>query len=666
SLIYRCINLIASSVAEAPVRVYDEAIGDGETLPNHPLRQLITRPNPLMGEASLWHATMVRAAIFGYALLEIERGPYGRPVGLWPLRSEWASPIPRDNDLFDWEYTVPGRAPILIPGTEVCVVNYAPSATGDPRGVGPLEVALREWSLLSTMQDHLKGFFDGGALPVYGLIPDESESLTKDEANLLREQWVEATTYRYGVPPKPPVLQSIKGIERLSFDYNELAYTDLRDVSEIAICQAFGIPGSMVGQRFAQERNTFSNYGEARTSFYQDTVQKHWARLDDALTRSLLPEFETRTTITLEFDTSKIDALQEDQGAMRAHMLDAVRSGVVTRADYRRIAGLSVEPADDVYLMPFNLIETPVGEPMRDTVYLAQPEPDKPATTDQTATEAQRKRERRDRQSDAMQQRALNIYQQLALTFGPELFSFFLRQLERLLGSLPQAAVDAAATITVTTSIAEGVTASIDWGAEADGLTDIFRKMYSAAGQEAAINTAAETGITPAVGTTAPAPGGTTIGGGIGDVDIWDINNPYVKDLEDKIGGRVTGINATTQADIERVVKQALDDGVSIDELASRLEGMYEESYKGRSTTIARTESQVAYNEASVLNYKAMGVTHVELRDNPAHTTDPGSDGLTCSQRHGLVVPIDQVSQHVYAEHPNGSLSCRAVTQYDW
>lgn len=630
SLIYRCINLVASSVAEAPVRVYDERDGQDATLPDHPLRQLLTRPNPLMGEAELFNIVTARAAIFGFSLIEIERGSYGRPIGLWPLRSEWAKPIPRTGEVWDWEYTVPGRQPVTIPGDDVCVFAYAPSANGDPRGLGPLEVALREWSLLSTMQDYLKAFFDNGALPVYGLILDSEADFTDDDAAVALAKWKEKLA-----SGDPPFMESIEDIKRLSFDYNELAYTDLRDVSEIAILQAFGVPGSLVGQRYAQERSTFSNYGEARRSFYQDTIQKLWARLDDVLTRSLLPEFETRSTIHLEFDTSRIDALQEDQQQRRTHLLDAMRAGAITRADYRRELGLPIVPADDVYLVPFSSIETPAGQSM--PIY--RPLPETTTTDDQRA-----KRERRDRVGDRIQQRNLRIYGRLADRFAPEIQAYFDQQKALIL----QAAERSAAAAPETRDVFDLVT-SIDWEAEDGKLADVLARVWMASGQEASTSAEAETGI--------PSP-----------IDVWDISNPKLHDVQTLLGQRVTGINDTTKADIAQIVTESLDEGVSIPQLSERLEGLYEETYRGRSTTIARTESQVAYNSATVKNYEGMGVTEVELRDNPNHTDLVGSDGYTCATRHGLIVGVGNTMRHILAEHPNGSLSMRAVlsTEFEW
>jgi hypothetical protein len=70
---------------------------------------------------------------------------------------------------------------------------------------------------------------------------------------------------------------------------------------------------------------------------------------------------------------------------------------------------------------------------------------------------------------------------------------------------------------------------------------------------------------------------------------------------------------------------------------------------------VGRTESQVAYNSASALGYKESGlVSRVELADNPNHGDYSGDgDGLTCAQRNGMIVPVDNVSIHAEGTHPN-------------
>jgi hypothetical protein len=51
----------------------------------------------------------------------------------------------------------------------------------------------------------------------------------------------------------------------------------------------------------------------------------------------------------------------------------------------------------------------------------------------------------------------------------------------------------------------------------------------------------------------------------------------------------------------------------------------------------------------------------VELVDNPGCDIDPGSDGLTCAQSNGLIVPLGQAQTHISAAHPNGTLAVAPV-----
>lgn len=65
----------------------------------------------------------------------------------------------------------------------------------------------------------------------------------------------------------------------------------------------------------------------------------------------------------------------------------------------------------------------------------------------------------------------------------------------------------------------------------------------------------------------------------------------------------------------------------------------------------------VSYGEASVLGFAQSGVVdRAQIFDNAAHTQDYGaSDGLSCAERDGLICPLAEMMDHIYADHPNGS-----------
>jgi hypothetical protein len=143
-------------------------------------------------------------------------------------------------------------------------------------------------------------------------------------------------------------------------------------------------------------------------------------------------------------------------------------------------------------------------------------------------------------------------------------------------------------------------------------------------------------------------------------VDVsFDLANPNVHRILSTLGRRVADISETTRADIQRVIGDSLNEGVTLSELGDRLSSLFVETYSGRADTVGRTESMIGYNKASTLGYQESGVVSmVELVDNPDHTEDyDASDGLTCADRDGLIVDLDAVDRHIDAEHPNGSLA---------
>jgi hypothetical protein len=223
-------------------------------------------------------------------------------------------------------------------------------------------VALREVGISNALTDFLKAFIDRGAIPLFGFVPDpDAEQLTQAQADALAEKFMQ----RYGGLDRswrPPFLQSIKSVERLGLDLDELAYPELRDIADAAICAAFGVPPGMVGAIVGLERNTFTNFVESREQFWQDTIGNLWSRIDDAFTRDLLPEFEARPGYVIQFDPSDVPALQEDVTPTWQRAGAAVAQGWVTVNDARREAGLPPVRGGDVFLRSIATVAEPAPE----------------------------------------------------------------------------------------------------------------------------------------------------------------------------------------------------------------------------------------------------------------------------------------------------------------
>src|SRR5690606_3839162 len=256
-------------------------------------------------------AVSVIAALSGFCVIEKERNGLGEIVNLWPLRSDWLRPIPREQSAPAWEYRVPGRRePFILEPENVIVHTHAPDPNMGYQGTAPMAVAFRELGIENAMTDFLKAFFDRGALPVYGIIPKQAIT-NQEQADAFRERIVG----RYGGALKsaePMLLTGVEDVKRLGFDFDELAYPELRSLSETSICTAFRVPPILIGIQAGLERATYSNYEQAERSFYQGPVTSLWKRLGGALNRGLAPEFDAGA-LSILIDTGDVPALQDDE-----------------------------------------------------------------------------------------------------------------------------------------------------------------------------------------------------------------------------------------------------------------------------------------------------------------------------------------------------------------
>lgn len=649
ALIFRLVGITATSVGAAPVRVYaEDAEGALTPLPRHPMRQLMARPNPQMRESRFLATVTMIASVAGFCLVEKERSAGGRVVGLWPLRSDWAKPVPRTNAPPDWEYTVPGHRPVTLAATDVLHFTYADRPDGSPFGLGALEIALREVGLLNVMTDFLKAFFDTGAMPQTALIPQEGATLKPGDAELIRETW----RRRYGGllnSVDPAILVGIKDIKRLSFDFDELAFTDLRDISELALCQAFGVPPILAGVRYGLERSTFANYGEARRSFYEDSISPLWARFDDVLTLGLLPEFDASPNVALQFDTSDIPALQEDRNTRATWLTQAYLGGGISAHVYHQELGLPAPPVD-FYLRGFTVDAIPADDPLGlrqapKPVVTVQPPKALPAGDDaevpQDPTEEDEERarrivrERRGRVAPRERRAAIGTLnrrhvKRIAETAQPWVSAYFRQAGERILGSVRSG----------TGPHEMRAMVLVDWDEEERELARVLARLFQLSGETAYGAIEEQLGVSLS----------------------FDLANPNLADVRHLLAQQVTQITDESRAQIQDVVTRALDDGKTLDELTADLRAKFDGWTDHRARTVSRTESMLSYNLATLTGTAESGVCdRMQFFDNPDHDTDPGSDGLTCAQRNGLVVPLAEAQRHIEAEHPNGTLASAGV-----
>lgn len=351
-LVYACIMELSRAVPEAPLRVYDR---NDEEIPDHPIRELIKKPNAFTTEFMLWEMTVMYLMIAGNAYWEKVRSSGGQVVELVQLRPDRVRVIPSaENYIQGFEYDIGGQT-FQLPAEDVIHFKM-PSPNQDFLGQPPLRSALRAIATDNEATDFVKVMLQNSAVP--SVVITTQNAIDRDTSERLTRKWMQ----RFGSRErgKPAFLQEGMKVEQLGMTLKDLEFPALRAISETRICAVFGVPPIIVGANTGLNRSTFSNYEEARRSFWQETISPLLRKLSDTIDATLVPEFKG-TDIHARFDSSNVSALQSLQMERYTRANTAIMNGWMTVNEARTSVGLDPVDSGDIFLRGLNTIGVPTN-----------------------------------------------------------------------------------------------------------------------------------------------------------------------------------------------------------------------------------------------------------------------------------------------------------------
>lgn len=348
-VVYACVGLIARSVAGIPWVLYrfPGSRDRVEEIEEHPLLDLLERPNPWQGQAEFFEALTAFLLLAGNSYVLAVGPERGAPVELHVLRPDRVQVIPDSkNYIAGYKYQVGGWSEEYRNGEVLHLRLFHP--THDWYGLSPIEAAARAVDQDNAAMAWNTALLQNMARPPGALV---TQGLLKEEQfERLREQ-IEQRYAGARNAGRPLLLEGGLDWKQFGLSPAEMDWLNGQKMSARRIASVFGVPPELIGD---SESKTYSNYREARKAFYEETVLPLMDRIRDALNRWLVPRFGEG--LWLDYDRDEIEALQEERAVLWERAIKAVERGIITPNEARKMLGYDEVPGADVLLVPANMM----------------------------------------------------------------------------------------------------------------------------------------------------------------------------------------------------------------------------------------------------------------------------------------------------------------------
>ena len=338
--VYAAVRLRSEAITRPPLRVYrTEATGRRVLVePSHPVTRLLERVNPWYTRADLWRATEIYLCLWGAAFWAIERGEDGQPE-LWPLRPDRMAVIP-DRRRYVRGFVYRGAVEqVAYTPDEIVWLRYF-NPLEEMAGLSPLAPARLSADMGHEGLHFNRHLLRNSARPDFLLLTNQEMNDAELEDFYARwEQRYQGT----GNAHRPAVASAVRDVKTLGLSHRDIDFIQGLRWSLEEVSRTYGVPKLLLGDF---ERATYANVQASERMFWRNTVVPEVRFLEDQLNRSLLPKLGY-PQLTVEFDLSVIEALQEDENSRVQRETQLLDRGVLTINEVRRERNLPEVPWGD-------------------------------------------------------------------------------------------------------------------------------------------------------------------------------------------------------------------------------------------------------------------------------------------------------------------------------
>ncbi|MEQ3625347.1 MAG: phage portal protein [Celeribacter sp.] len=345
---FRAVKLIAEAAAALPLVCQDA----GCRYEQHPLIDLLARPNPAQGRAELLEALYGQLLLTGNAYVEAAglTGD-GLPAELHILRSDRMSLIPgADGWPVAYDYAVGGRKHRFDMGAEVAPLCHIRSfhPQDDHYGLSPMQAAAVAMDVHNAASRWSKALLDNAARPSGAIIykgPEGQGSMSSDQYDRLISEMERSHSGAHNAG-RPMLLEGGLDWRPMGFSPSDMEFQKTKEAAAREIATAFGVPPMLLG---VPGEATYANYQEAHRAFYRLTVlplaQKVTAQLAHWLAGfGTGAEMGSAMPVRITPDPDQVPALAAEREAQWRRVSDA---DFLSDAEKRQLLGLPPRPDEE-------------------------------------------------------------------------------------------------------------------------------------------------------------------------------------------------------------------------------------------------------------------------------------------------------------------------------
>jgi len=329
-VVYRCIRLIAEAATRVPLSV----VVDGQAVSEHPLTELLAKPNGRQSGGEMLEAIYAYLQTAGNAYLQagIVDGAVRAMFVLRPDRMRVVAGA--DGWPVGYDYTAGGRTMRIGQGSEpvpgvLHVALFHPM--DDHYGMGPLQAAQTSLDIHNASAHWNKALLDNAARPSGALVYSAGGgNLSEEQFQRLKSE-LEENFSGAANAGRPMVLEGGLDWKAIALSPRDMDFIEARNAAARDIALAFGVPPMLLG---IPGDNTYANMAEANRALWRQTLVPLVVRVSQELSVWLGPAFEGAKVVP-DFDA--VEALAEDRAALWERVGNA---GFLSDEEKREMVGL--------------------------------------------------------------------------------------------------------------------------------------------------------------------------------------------------------------------------------------------------------------------------------------------------------------------------------------